>query len=176
MVSKSVVTKLTGNNEWMTPIRFIEMARQVMGSIDTDPASNEIAQKNIKAPTYYTQFDDGLSQQWLGNVWLNPPYSRGMMNKFSAKLLEELRSGNATNAIMLTSAATDTKWFHSLAKASKAYCLTSGRIKFIQPNGNEGKSPPHGHAFFYFGNNLSAFRTVFSSVGLVSEPKPISFL
>lgn len=176
MAGTSVVTKLTGNNEWMTPVRFIEMARLVMGGIDIDPASNEIAQRNVKATTYFTKLDDGLSKLWIGNVWLNPPYSRGMMDKFSFKLLEELKNGNTTSAIMLTSAATDTRWFHSLAKRSDAYCLTSGRIKFIHPNGAEGKSPPHGHAFFYFGANIVTFRSVFSSVGLVSTPDPISFM
>ncbi len=40
--------------EWYTPGRYVELARQVMGSIDLDPASNELAQTWIKAKTFYS--------------------------------------------------------------------------------------------------------------------------
>lgn len=174
--NKSIVTVLTGNDEWSTPTSILELSRRVLGRIDTDPASNDLAQKNVKAVTYYTKDDDGLSKPWMGNLWLNPPYSRGMMSRFTSKLLGEIRAGNTKRAIVLTSAATDTKWFHSLATNSNAYCLTRGRIKFLQQDGSEGKSPPHGHAFFYFGDNPSEFCSVFRSVGLVSVPEPMSFM
>ena len=48
-VKKPWVTQNTGNNEWYTPPVFIEAARAVMGSIDTDPASCETANQNVKA-------------------------------------------------------------------------------------------------------------------------------
>lgn len=71
--------------EWYTPQRYIEMAREVMGTIDLDPASNAIAQEWIKARVFYSQEEDGLSQEWFGNVWINPPYGRKYPRLFFRK-------------------------------------------------------------------------------------------
>lgn len=166
----------TGNDEWCTPSKFIELARKVMGSIDTDPASNDFAQQTVQATTYYTYFDNGLDKPWYGKVWLNPPYSRGNLKKFSEKLIWEFKYGDCDEAIVLTSASTDTRWFHELSKVASAICLTRGRIKFIRLDGSIGKSPTSGHAFFYLGPNVNAFRNHFSPVGLVHVPAPLSFL
>jgi hypothetical protein len=60
-------------NEHYTPGDIVERARLLMGSIDLDPASCLEANQTVKASRIYTQADDGLAQQWYGNVFLNPP-------------------------------------------------------------------------------------------------------
>ncbi len=70
------VGKNTGDNEWYTPSRHIELARAVMGDIDTDPATSEIANQTVKAKTIFTAENDGRDKQWTGRVWLNPPYAQ----------------------------------------------------------------------------------------------------
>lgn len=52
----------TGENEWYTPARFIEMAREFMGSIDLDPASSDIANATVKASKFFAVEDDGLTR------------------------------------------------------------------------------------------------------------------
>lgn len=64
------VSHNSGENEWYTPAEFIEAARRVMGEIDLDPASSDIAQETVKANKYYTIDDDGLEQEWSGRVWI----------------------------------------------------------------------------------------------------------
>lgn len=61
------------SSEWYTPKPIVELARQVMGSIDTDPFSSLKAQEIVRAKTYYTYEQDGLKQELLGNVFCNPP-------------------------------------------------------------------------------------------------------
>jgi replicative DNA helicase len=53
--------KLTENDQWYTPPVYIDAARQIMGGIDLDPASNELAQKTIRAEVFYSAEDDGLA-------------------------------------------------------------------------------------------------------------------
>lgn len=64
------------NNEWYTPPEYTHAARECMGAINLNPASCEIANRTVRATTYYTIEDDGLTKPWYGRVWLNPPYSR----------------------------------------------------------------------------------------------------
>jgi hypothetical protein len=83
------VANNSGNNEWYTPADYIEAAREVMGSIDIDPASNDIAQETVKAAVYYTAETNGLDKEWRGNVWMNPPYASDLIGKFIDKLVSE---------------------------------------------------------------------------------------
>ncbi|GAH45645.1 unnamed protein product, partial [marine sediment metagenome] len=58
IITKPHITYSSGENEWYTPKIYIDAARAVMGDIDVDPASSEIANKIIRAKIYYTAQDD----------------------------------------------------------------------------------------------------------------------
>jgi phage N-6-adenine-methyltransferase len=159
-------TQGTGENEWYTPSRYVEMARETMGCIDIDPATSIVAQYNIKAKSFFTIEDDGLAKEWNGNVWLNPPYAQPAIQHFVEKLVGEVATRRTTQAIMLTHNYTDTEWFHIGARACSALCFTRGRIKFVSPEGEEA-APTQGQAFFYFGDRHNDFKKIFSTIGFV---------
>ena len=159
------VSNNSGENEWYTPERFIEAARLTMGSIELDPASSERANKTVKAGVIYTIDDDGLKQDWKGNVWMNPPYAQPLMTQFSDKLVSELKHIN--NAIVLVNNATETKWFQSMAKKANAICFPETRIKFIDKEGKESGAPLQGQTFLYFGSSVDRFEKNFSQFGFV---------
>ena len=64
------------------------MAREVLGGIDLDPASNDYAQTSIKAKTYYTKQKDGLKEPWFGRIWCNPPYGSPEVRLLARTFLE----------------------------------------------------------------------------------------
>ena len=159
---KPHVVNNSGNNEWYTPSEFIEAARLTMGSIDLDPASNDIANNVVKASEYFTIETDGLSCEWHGNIWLNPPYSSDLIGRFIMKLVDERE--NYDQAVVLVNNATETEWFRKLITIADAVCFPKGRVKFYTPNGETG-APLQGQAVVYIGENVDEFLFAFSDIG-----------
>jgi len=166
------VAQNTGNNEWYTPPVFIEAVRAVLGKIDLDPASSEIANKTVKAERFYTKEDNGIECEWYGKVFLNPPYSQPLIKNFLEKLALSLSEGAVSEAIVLVNNATDTQWFQDIAFHASIFCFVNKRIKFLDANGNSG-APLQGQAILYFENGKSgdflAFKNKFSEFGIILE-------
>lgn len=170
---RHVKSEFTGEVEWYTPAEYVEAARDVLGQIDLDPASSEVAQQTINAAEYCTMQNSGLDRGWHGRVWLNPPYAQPAIGHFADKMIAEVGCGNVTRAIMLTHNYTDTGWFQGLAAVAQAICFTRGRIKFISSDG-EVAAPTQGQAFFYFGEDVDSFCERFGKMGFVALMADVS--
>lgn len=151
--------------EWYTPAGIIESARLVMGSIDLDPASNSVANEVVKADTFYTQEDDGLSRDWYGNVFMNPPYARGMVSEFCNKLVSE--DGNITQWIVLINCISGTPYFHRLLDVSNVFCFVRGFLRFGGPTGSAPQKSMYSSAIIGRVINTDLFRSQFSEHGYV---------
>ena len=159
------VSNNSGNNEWYTPLEYVEMARGVMKGIDLDPASSDLANVIVRANKYYTIETDGLEQEWYGKVWMNPPYSSDLVSQFTEKLVSEYKAGRVSEAIVLVNNATETVWFNELVKSARAIVFPKGRIKYLDTTGNPVNTPLQGQAFIYFGNNGQVFLDMFTAYG-----------
>ena len=151
---------MTMQCEWYTRPEIIDLAREVLGHINVDPASNLIAQEWIKADTFFTEDTNGLDKPWKGKVWVNPPYSSSLIKKFTKKFLDEYINGNMVEGIMLTNSGSDTLWNIPLQKGLQAY--TNGRISFLQPDLTEKGKGSRGSLFTYLGPNPKKFIEVFT--------------
>jgi len=154
------VTNNSKDDEWYTPAIYIDAARNVLGEIDLDPASNDFANETVQAKTYFTEEDNGLEQEWFGRIWMNPPYSSALLIRFADKLI----TSNFEQAIVLVNNATETAWFEKMVSKASAIVFHKGRIKFRKRDGEHG-SPLQGQAFIYYGNNADKFLEVFSKFG-----------
>lgn len=157
---KPHVTNNSKDDEWYTPAKYIESAREVLGRIDLDPASNDFANKTVKADRYFTEESNGLEQEWSGNIWMNPPYSTALLSQFADKLI----SSNFSQAIVLVNNATETAWFEKMISKASAIVFHKGRIRFVKRDGEHG-APLQGQAFIYYGDNAERFLEVFSKYG-----------
>lgn len=165
VLAKPHVSNNSGNNEWYTPAEYCESARLVMSEITLDPASCKVANKQVKAMKFYTAEQDGLSKNWNGSVWLNPPYGQPLIADFCKKMISEWQSGRVNHAIVLVNNATETAWFQSLLSECTAVCFKSGRIRFLDATGAPANTPLQGQAFIYFGSNADEFCQEFAQYG-----------
>jgi DNA N-6-adenine-methyltransferase (Dam) len=164
--------KSTGSVEWYTPAAYVDAAREVLGGIDLDPASCELANRVVRARVFYDRDSDGLAREWRGRVFLNPPYGR-QCGEFVAKALDEHRAGHVQAAILLLNGyAFDVSWFRPLWDF--LLCFTHHRIDFYSPTRvlNGGTT---GSVFVYLGADRARFARVFARFGAVVERSPYAF-
>lgn len=163
---KPHVARNTGEHEWYTPPVYLDAARIVLGDIELDPASSDIAQRNVQAKVYYTKENDGLSKTWTGKVWMNPPYQAGLIDQFTEKLCGHYDNGDVPEAIVLVNNATETEWFQELASRASSICFPAKRVRFLDPEGNPG-APLQGQAVLYLGDHVEQFAESFVQFGLI---------
>lgn len=146
--------------EWYTPQEILDRVQRVF-EIDLDPCSNSHDAPNVQARIHYTREDDGLTRQWHGRVFMNPPYGR-VLSQWIRHLVNEHKAGRVTEAIALVPSRTDTQWFRSLRQYPR--CFLWGRLRF-----SDAGSAPFPSMLVYLGSNVAAFRAAFADVGDVYE-------
>lgn len=161
----------SGNNEWYTPQWLVDKVKYVLGEIDVDPASNEIAQKQIGAKVFYTKDNNGLDKEWHGSLFMNPPYSSALIKPFCAKLKQEVKERRVNSFITLTNNATETAWFRDIAELADVFCFLNKRVRFVSQDGAFGKTPLQGQVIAYrWGanpNNHDRFLETFGESGII---------
>lgn len=153
------------NDEWGTPEEWIVLARAFMRGIDTDPASNPAAQRIVRAKTFYTKQDDGLLHEWSGTVWLNPPYSHPLIERFTSEALRQYERGSFNESLILVNNQTGAAWFQQLLARANAVCFLKGRVNFVHPT-KENPGNRQAQVLFYLGRRADDFVLEFSDKGV----------
>ena len=87
---------------------------------------------NTKCPTFFTEEDDGLSLEWYGTCWMNPPYGDEIA-VWMRKALSEAHKTDGPTVVCLVPALVDTEWWWDT-------CI-HGEIRFIRGRLKFGGSP-----------------------------------
>lgn len=135
------------SDEWYTP-PWVFKALGV--TFDLDPCCPH-PNEWVPAKHYLTKDDDGLTANWHGSVWLNPPFGgRNAIRPWLEKLAEH------GNGIAIVPNRTGTDWWQDAAARSSGLLFVRGKIKFLRPDGTEGGSPGYGNVLMSYGLRMAA--------------------
>lgn len=146
------------SDKWNTPEHIIHLVCKVMEAITLDPCSNSKTNPNVPAVHHFTSDDNGLSQEWHGSVYMNPPYGDEIA-EWVAKLVESYELGHVHQAIALLPARTDTAWMRMLADYPR--CFIWGRLHFS----NSKNAATFPSVVVYLGEETGTFARVFQTIG-----------
>lgn len=129
MRGDSMETKLhfsSASSDWSTPQDFFDKLNGEF-HFTLDPCADHL---NHKCEKYYTEEQDGLKQDWSGEVvFCNPPYGREVA-KWVRKCFNEVYRGKCKCAVMALPARTDVRWFHEYIYNKSEIRFVKGRLKF----------------------------------------------
>ena len=113
-------------DKWSTPQwLFDELDKEFHFTLD--PCADEF---NYKCNKYYNKEQDGLLQDWEGEVvFCNPPYGKIETGIWTKKCYEESLKPNTT-VVLLIPARTDRKSFHDYIYGKAEIRFIKGRLKF----------------------------------------------
>jgi|SRR5215831_8798400 len=159
-------------DERFTPRKYLVAVKKVLGDIDLDPFSSYKGNERVKAQSYFSKDHSAYEHEWIGKVFVNPPYSRGSIAKAVTKLLSEYDKRNVSEAILLVPNWTERKWFQDLLMEGFPVCFTNHRIDFLYLDNSTDsfkllKNPENGSCFFYLGVNPRKFIIEFSEFGMI---------
>jgi hypothetical protein len=114
---------------WLTPPEILS----ALGPFDLDPCAAPSPRPWPTAARHIELPDDGLTAEWEGRVWCNPPFG-----KHTAAWLARMASHN--DGIALAFARTDTAMFqHHVWPYADLVLFLAGRPKFCLPDGTRAK-------------------------------------
>jgi hypothetical protein len=139
------VQHLSKSSLWMTPEPILEASRELMGSIELDPASDWEANERVRADSFFAE--DALNQFWgASTVFLNPPGGRGQPKAFWNKLLEAWKHEDVKQAIYIAFSLEQLQQNQSMLDFP--VCFPNKRLKYV-PREGKAASPTHASAIVY---------------------------
>lgn len=133
---------VAATTEWYTPPYIID---SLGGKFDLDPCAP--ATEWHTADRCYTKEINGLSKDWEGRVFLNPPYSNPIIKHFVRRLADH------GNGIALLYARCDNKmFFEDIFNRATSIKFLCDRIYFLRPDGSKGDRPGCGSVLIAYGS------------------------
>jgi len=158
---------------WRTPNTsdqpVVSLVKKALGGqIYLDPCSDSGC--NIPATMRYFKWNDGLAKHniWEKTLFVNPPFSDPF--PWVERCCLEIARGSVSAAIMLLKAGviSNTGTGELIKKYASALCHWTGRINFLNDEGNPIKGSNFDCVFVYFGSRFDLFRDAFGGRGTIA--------
>lgn len=121
----------TGNasvfHGWHTPPDLFAAVENIAGAFDLDPCAPDDGGGHVRASVKFCAAENGLTREWRGKVFMNPPYGT-VIGQWIAKAKEEAMGGS--QVIGLVPARTDTLWWHNHIVGQADVIFLKGRLAF----------------------------------------------
>jgi hypothetical protein len=148
-------------DEWYTPKYIFD----ALGcTFDLDVAAPNDGPLHVPASRWFSTA--GLEHDWTGFVWMNSPFGgRGALAPWLAKFFDH------GNGIALTPDRTSAPWFRSAWQRADL-ALFMPKVRFIRPDGTEGKSPSTGTTLWASGVRAekALVQAAQQGLGILAEP------
>lgn len=138
-------------DEWYTPSW---MFTAIAHDFDMDPCSPGVPPSSVPAKRHLTKAENGLTAEWSGSVWLNPPFSS--KRQWYERMLDH------GDGIALMPGRPETMDLQTYMNAAQALLFMRGRIYFERghrPGGNGTggviTTPPFGIILCAYGDRMA---------------------
>ena len=198
-MSHKLANQTSGEVEWYTDPAIIEMAREVMGGIQLDPATSEAANRIVKAQDFFYEEHDGLSREWnASSMWMNHPFGiaeRACDPKITGRPCRKVICGKRRHHRQKDYGGNEA-WIRKLvdswasgqvhraicicfASMSEEWfrpllafpqCFPHGRVNYFRPDGTKVEGVTKGSVVTYLGPDTARFARVFSALGTIKVP------
>ena len=109
--------------EYSTPVKLFKPLQEEF-DLKIDVCASD---KNYKCNTYWTKEDNSLIKDWIGNCWMNPPFSREL-NKWVKKLHNDTKKFGGTK-VCLIPVRSNTKWWNEIIQDAECRFII-GEVNF----------------------------------------------
>jgi len=119
----------SSRDDWRTPPEEIALVKRIFGgAIDLDPCASPYPEMQFARHSIAER--GGLVASWGGNVFINPPYGRAILD-WTRKGRADASSEHTTAQIWLVPGrAMDSKWWRELMAFCPVFAIKKKRIKF----------------------------------------------
>jgi len=163
----NLVDKQCKSVDWFTPPEILEPVRELMGGIWLDPCTTD--DNPARATMWCTKENSGLEAKWCYGTFVNPPYGKDLY-EWIKKVVDESSKGYQITLLVSASSRWDQeRWQKIFSPNLTAMCMPLGRVKFLNADGVQMKSPPYPSLLFFYNINASDVQEHFGKIGKVVE-------